>query len=291
MPSPALVVTGASGLVGRALALVEPITPLPRGAGSGLRWDPVAGTVQDDARPIGAVVHLAGEPVAEGRWTDARKRVLLDSRVAGTRTLVDWLKGRAQRPEVLVSASGVGYYGDRGDELLDEGAGPGAGFLAEICQGWEREALAAEAAGIRVVVLRIGVVLSKQGGALEKMKLPFSLGLGGPLGSGQQWFPWIHLDDLVGVIRAALRDTRMRGVYNAVAPGLVRQRDFARAYGVALGRPAVLPTPAFALKAAMGQMAEEALLSGQRARPAKLEALGYPYQHPEVGAALKQIVG
>ncbi len=289
MNSPALVVTGASGLVGKALGAVETVVPLRRGEGP-LSWDPTGGQVEDDGRALGAVVHLAGEPIAGSRWNEARKRSMSDSRVLGTRTLVGWLTERKQRPEVLVSASAIGLYGDRGDEVLDEDATPGTGFLAELVEGWEREARAAANAGIRVVILRIGIVISRQGGALEKMRLPFSLGLGGPVGSGQQWFPWVHLDDVVGVIRHALRTPSMRGPYNLVAPGVVRQRDFARALGKTLHRPAVLPAPRFALRAAFGEMADEALLSSARVVPRRLLEAGYRFQHPDLAPALESVL-
>lgn len=309
MSQPALVVTGASGLIGSALGKLEAITPLRRGVGRArdaarpvrgepegehplgppLSWDPTGGRVQDDGRLIGAVVHLAGESIASGRWTEARKRSMRDSRVLGTRTLASWLQGRTQRPEVFVSASAVGYYGDRGDEILDEDAGPGKGFLADLTAAWEEETKAIEALGVRVVRVRIGVVLSKEGGALEKMRLPFKLGAGGPIGSGRQWFPWVHLDDVVGILRWAIRTPSARGAYNAVAPGVVRQADFARALGRALHRPAVLPTPGFALRLAFGEMADEALLSSTRAVPRRLQEAGYTFRWPELEAALADV--
>lgn len=289
MSTPAVVVTGASGLIGAALAKVEPITPLKRGPSGPLTWEPLEGRVHDDNRLIGAVVHLAGEPIADERWTEARKKALYDSRILGTRTIAEWIRGRSQRPSVLITASGVGIYGDRGDEVLTEESGVGEGFLADLADHWEREAAAAESAGVRVVNLRIGVVLSKQGGALEKMRLPFKLGLGGPIGTGRQWFPWVHLDDVVGVIQWALRDPGARGAYNVAAPGIVRQADFARALGRAVGRPAFLPAPAFALKAVFGQMAEEALLGSTRAEPSRLIQAGYRFKHPDLDPALADV--
>ncbi len=288
MPSPALVVTGASGLVGAALGASETIVPLKRGSGP-MTWDPTGGRVEDDGRPIGAVVHLAGEPIAESRWTEARKQSMSDSRVLGTRTVARWLTSRKQRPEVLISASAIGLYGDRADEVLDENSAPGAGYLAGLVEGWEREARAAEEAGIRVVLLRIGIVLSREGGALEKMRLPFKMGVGGPIGSGLQWFPWVHLDDVVGVIRHALRTPEMRGAYNVVSPGIVRQKDFARALGRSLKRPAVMPTPAFAMRLAFGEMADEALLASARVVPRRLLEDGYRFVHPDLGPALESV--
>lgn len=289
MAGACLLVTGASGLLGRALAEKEPLVGLPRGPGEGLRWDPAAGRVQDDGRAIGAVVHLAGEGIADKRWTEERKAALRDSRVRGTKTLVDWLVARPQRPEVLISASGVGYYGETGDRLVTEDAPAGSGFLAELSRDWEAAARAAEAAGIRVVLLRLGVVLSRQGGALEKMRLPFSLGLGGPVGSGKQWFPWVHIDDAVGFIRWALREPSARGPYNVVAPGIVRQADFARAFGKALKRPAVLPVPAFALKLGFGELADEALLASNRVAPDRLQKAGFRFAYPELAPALADV--
>ena len=290
MAAPALVVTGASGLIGTALGQVEAITPLRRGLGGPLGWDPLGGQVEDDGRPIGAVVHLAGENLADARWTEARKQSMRDSRVLGTRTLARWLAGRKQRPEVLVCASAIGLYGDRGDELLDEDAAPGTGFLADLVRDWEQEARAVEAAGVRLVLLRLGVVLSREGGALGKMRLPFSLGAGGPIGSGRQWFPWVHLDDAVGAFLWAIRTPGARGAYNLVAPGVVRQGDFARALGRAMRRPAVLPTPAFALKVAFGEMATEALLPSTRVVPRRLLSEGYAFRFPELDPALRSVV-
>jgi hypothetical protein len=292
MASAALLVTGASGLVGRALGEVEQITPLRRGVGQPLCWDPEAGTVGDDGRPIGAVVHLAGENVGgKLRWNEAHKQRVLHSRVRGTRTLVDWLLARPQKPAVLVSASGITAYGDQGDRPIDEADGYGSAFLSEVCRGWEAEASRAREAGVRVVILRFGVVLARQGGALAEMRRPFSLGLGGPVGTGQQWFPWVHLDDVVGAIRFALRTSTLEGTFNLNAPGVVRQADFARALGRALRRPAALPTPAFALRLAFGEMADELLLTSQNARPSRLLAAGYRFQHPELGEALAGLLG
>lgn len=291
---PALLVTGASGLVGRALGRRRALLPLSRrqpepGAPW---WDPAAGEVHGlDDQTLGAVVHLAGESVGEGRWTAEKKARIRDSRVRGTRTLVDFLRGRAQRPEVLVSASAVGLYGDRGDELIADDAAPGGGFLAEVVQAWEAEADRAADAGIRVVKLRIGVVLAPDGGALGKMLPPYRLGAGGPIGSGKQWFPWVHLDDVVGAIEWALTTPSARGAYNLVGPEPVRQRDFAKALGAAVGRPAVLPAPAFALRLAFGEFADEGLLAGQRCIPGRLDAAGYAFRHPRLAGALAAAVG
>ncbi|MCK6507796.1 TIGR01777 family oxidoreductase [Myxococcota bacterium] len=292
-----ILVTGATGLVGRALADALDVIPLPRQdrGGDAPWWEPAAGRLHDRGRRFGAVVHLAGAGVADRRWTEAWKREVMDSRVQGSRTLVSWLRGLppAERPGVLVSASAVGFYGDRGDEELPEDAPPGVGFLAEVCQAWEDEVRPAEALGVRVVRLRIGIVLSARGGALGRMLPAFRLGGGGPMGSGRQWFPWVHLQDVVGVIRHALATPTMAGAHNVVSPGIVRQRDFATALGRALHRPAVLPVPAAALKLAMGaELAEQALLASTRAVPRALLAdPGFRFRFPDLDAALSDLVG
>jgi uncharacterized protein (TIGR01777 family) len=292
--TPALLVTGASGLVGTALSARRTLLPLSRRQRSpgDPYWDPAAGLIHGlDDRTLGAVVHLAGESVGEGRWTADKKARIRDSRVQGTRTLVAYLAGRKQRPEVLVSASAVGIYGDRGDEVLRDDAAAGTGFLAEVAQAWEAEADRAKDAGIRVVKLRIGIVLSEHGGALEKMLPPFRMGAGGPMGSGKQWFPWVHLDDVVGAIEWALTTPSARGAYNMVGPEPVRQGDFAKALGGALGRPAFLPAPAFALRLALGEFADEGLLAGQRCVPDRLQAEGYRFSHETLAGALGAAVG
>lgn len=290
-------VTGSSGLVGTALGRARPIVGLQRGApGDGSPWwDPGPdGAVHVGDLPVRAVVHLAGAGVADHRWTDTWKAAIRDSRVHGSRALVRWLASlpAERRPECLVAASAIGFYGDRGEERLVEDSPAGQGFLAEVCQAWEDEVRAAEDLGIRTVRVRIGIVLSREGGALDKMLLPFKLGGGGPMGSGRQWFPWIHIDDIVGIFERALDDSRVSGAVNAVAPGIVRQGEFAKALGRALHRPAVVPTPAFALKLAMGaELAEEALLASARVEPAALSALGHPFRWPELDPALGDLVG
>lgn len=288
---PALLVTGATGLIGAALAARRPIVPLPRRApgDGGPWWQPTQGAIHNAPDNVGAVVHLAGAPVADGRWTEARKATIMDSRRLGTRTVVDWIAGRTQRPSVLVSASAVGLYGDRGDAILDEGAGAGEGFLAEVVSAWEEEARRAEQLGVRLVILRIGIVLSPDGGALAQMLPAFKLGAGGPLGSGRQWFPWIHIDDVLNVIDWALRDPSAEGAYNVVSPGIVRQKAFAKALGGALGRPAFVPAPRLALRAMFGEMADEALLSSARVVPKRLEAAGFDFLHPALPEALQAL--
>lgn len=289
---PALVVTGASGLVGRALGARRDLVGLSRRQPSpdAPYWEPQAGRVHGlDDRVVGAVVHLAGESVAGGRWTAEKKRRIRESRIQGTRTIVDWMTARQQRPEVLVSASAVGLYGDGGDTEITESSPSGTGFLADVCREWEAEADRAAAAGIRVVKLRIGIVLAEDGGALEKMLTPFKFGLGGPMGSGQQWLPWVHLEDVVRIVEWALTTQSARGAYNVVSPGLVRQKAFARTLGRVLGRPTVLPAPGFALKAVLGEFAEEGLLAGQRAVPRKLLDEGFEFRFPSLEAALRDV--
>jgi uncharacterized protein (TIGR01777 family) len=233
-----------------------------------------------------AVVHLAGEPVAQ-RWTAAARRRILDSRVEGTRALVAAMRGHA--PNVMVSASGVGYYGNCGDRLLTEQCPQGDDFLGQVASAWEREAREAEKLGTRVVCLRIGTVLGPGGGALQKMLLPFRLGLGGRLGPGTQWMSWIHLQDLCGLIQFALPESTLRGVLNAVSPHPVTNADFTRALAHAVNKPAVLPVPAFALKLLFGQMSE-VLLGSQRAVPEAAVNAGFEFRYPEIGAALIQIL-
>ncbi len=291
MSDGATLVTGAGGLVGRALGESMTTTALSRRPpeGGGLWWDPEANRVHDDGRPLRAVVHLAGEPIAAGRWTRARRSAIETSRIAGTRTLVEWLATRKQRPDVLVSASAVGFYGDRGDEELREDSDRGDGFLADLCVSWEREARRSEDLGVRVVVVRLGVVLSRGAGVLVQLEPIFKLGAGGPVGSGRHWFPWVHRDDVVGALEWALATPRARGVYNLVAPGAVRQVDFARALGRALRRPAFVPTPAFALRLLFGELADELLLASQRARPARLQSDGYAFRWPDLDTALSDL--
>jgi len=254
-------------------------------------WDALAGQPSPEAlRGVDAVVHLAGETIA-GRWTPGKKRKIYDSRVLGTRHLVEGLAqlDPAERPRALISASAVGYYGDRGDELLTEDVPPGTSFLSKVCQDWEREAQRAEELGLRVVRLRFGIVLGPGGGALQTMLPLFKLGLGGPLGSGRQWWSWVHLDDVVGLITFALENEALIGAVNATAPNPVRQGEFARTLGRVLRRPAVLPAPAFALRLALGEFAGE-LLASTRAIPQKAQEMGYRFQYSELEGALQQIL-
>ena len=299
-----IVVTGATGLIGRALVAElrsrgDQVVALSRdaqraksqlgGSVETVTWaDPLAGPPPEGclARAQG-IVHLLGEPISQ-RWSDEVKTKIRDSRVLGTRNLVAGLLElpEAQRPRVFVSQSAVGYYGPRGDEELTESAAPGSGFLADVVRAWETEAQAAEDLGLRVVLTRTGVVLDAGGGALTKMLPPFKAGVGGPVGSGRQYLPWIHTDDVVGALLFCLDHDTATGPVNLSAPAPVTNRDFSKALGRALHRPAVMPVPAIALKLLYGEMSE-IVLEGQRAVPRRLEELGYPFRQPDLDAALR----
>lgn len=296
-----VLVTGASGFLGGALcarlrARGDAITTLSRDPAAAqrrmpdlkaaLRWDPMAGPAPAEAMSaVDAVIHLAGETVS-GRWTQAKMQAIRESRVRGTRQLVESIRTSARRPRVLVCASAVGYYGDRGEEELLEASAPGSDFLALVCQQWEAEAQQAEALGVRVVRLRTGVVLAAGGGALGAMLTPFKLGAGGPLGSGRQWWSWVHRNDVVGIALAALDDEAYQGAVNVTSPEPVRQGQFARELGRALGRPALLPAPEFALKLLLGGFSVE-LLGSKRVLPARATALGYRFAYPRLAEALQ----
>jgi uncharacterized protein (TIGR01777 family) len=297
-----ILVTGATGLIGRRavarlVASGHTVTALsrdPEGARAHLpdlsdawAWRQGEVTPPLAAFACDAVLHLAGESVA-GRWTAAKKARILESRREGTRELVAAIERSPDRPAALVSASAVGFYGERGDEELTEASPRGGGFLADVCAAWEAEAQAAEALGLRVLRLRFGLVLDADGGVLGE-SLPLArAGLGGPLGSGRQWWPWVHRDDVVAAIAAGLEGDAS-GVWNVAAPGAVRQRDFARALGRTLGRPAVLPAPAFALRLVLGGFADEPLLS-RLVRPAAPLAAGFAFAWPELAPALQDLV-
>lgn len=254
------------------------------------RWDPSAGDVEPAAlEGLDAVVHLAGETVA-GRWTDDKKERILRSRVDGTRTLSEALAGLERPPRVLVTASAIGYYGDRGDEQLTEESSSGDGFLAEVVREWEAASRPAEEAGIRVVRLRFGIVLSPAGGALETMLTPFRLGVAGKLGSGRQWMSWISIDDVVGAIRHALVADELAGVANTVAPNPVTNAEFTKTLGRVLGRPTLLPVPGAALRLALGEFSQEAL-SSTRVVPRRLLESGYEFRHPDLEQALRHVLG
>lgn len=297
-PQRRIAVTGASGLLGSALVpvltaakwRVRAVSRHP-GQSASVRWDPVAGTIDPAALAgIGAAVHLAGEGIAEGRWTAAKKARIRSSRLLGTGLLARSLARLPAPPDVLVSASAIGIYGDRGDELLDETSSLGTDFLAEVSREWEAATAPAAAAGIRVVHLRLGIILARRGGALPRMARPFLLGAGGPIGGGRQWMSWISIDDAVRVILEALSNTGLRGPVNAVAPEPVRNADFATGLGAVLHRPAVIPVPAFALRLLFGELADVALLASQRVVPARLESLGFRFRHPTLTEALHAVL-
>lgn len=300
-----VIVTGSTGLVGRALirsllADGHEVTRLVRGDAQGFRapgtaavhWDPERGEIDAGAlEGHAAAVHLAGEPVAEGRWDDEKKRRIRESRVKGTSLLAGALANLSAKPKVLVSASATGFYGDRGAEILREESASGDDFLSEVCREWEKATLQASQAGIRVVHLRIGVVLSGEGGALQKMLTPFKLGVGGKLGSGSQYMNWITLEDLIGVIRRAVEDESLRGPVNAVAPQQVTNEEFTKALGGVLGRPTIIAVPAFAARLAFGEVADALLMASTRVEPARLKEAGYQFRHPEIEGALRSALG
>jgi uncharacterized protein len=296
MPAKALV-SGSSGLIGSALvpALQEngyEVTRLVHGSPTGpkqVAWNPSETLPSALVSGFDAVVHLAGESIV-GRWTEAKKDRIRESRIAGTRNLADALARAPDRPRVLVSASAIGFYGDRGQEILREESPSGSGFLPDVCLGWESASVPAARAGIRTVQVRIGIVLSSAGGALEKMLPPFRLGLGGIIGSGRQWWSWIALQDVVGAILHALKTSSLQGPVNAVAPHPVTNVEFTRVLGTVLSRPTVLPMPAFAARLALGEMANELLLASQRVEPARLMASGYEFQQPDLQPALEALL-
>ena len=277
-----IAITGASGFVGKHLH-----TALAA-AGHDIRPLSVRnGITPADVSGADAVIHLAGETVT-GRWTAAKRARILDSRRDGTRAVVDAIAGADVRPGVLLSASAVGFYGDRGDTVLTEDAPAGDGFLSEVCRAWEAEAARAGEHGVRSASLRFGVIFARDAEAFRRLAQPARLGLGGPMGSGRQWWPWVHIDDIVGVTLAALADDRYTGPVNVTAPTPERQRDLARTLGRVLHRPAILPAPAFALKLVLGGFAAE-LLGSRRAVPARALTLGYQFVHPLLEPALEDL--
>jgi uncharacterized protein (TIGR01777 family) len=291
-----IVVSGGSGFIGhelvpRLIAAGHDVAVLTRNAshvraGRAVLWNGAAKAIAD----ADAVVNLAGENVGGGRWTESRKRRIVDSRLEATRTIAEALRAAPKKPRALIGASAVGFYGfEHGDESLDETAPAGGGFLAEVTRLWEAAARAAEDVA-RVVVLRFGVVLGKGGGALGKMLLPFRLGAGGPIGSGEQWMSWVDRSDVVRAIEWAVANESARGVYNVAAPEPVRNRDFGRTLGAVLHRPAVMPAPAFALRAVLGSMADEMLLGGQRVLPSRLQAEGFSFEYGSLDASLRHVL-
>lgn len=296
-----IIVTGSTGLVGRALVralLAEghSVTRLVRGdtqtfsapGTAAVRWDVEAGAI--DAQALeghDAVVHLAGENVAEGSWTEEKKRRIRDSRVRGTRLIAETLSALRAKPKVLVAASAIGFYGNRADEILTEASASGDDFLSEVCREWEKATLAASQAGIRVVNLRIGVVLSGEGGALPKMATPFKFGAGGKVGTGGQYMSWVDLDDVIRIIQYAIEHESLRGPINVVAPRPVTNGEFTKALGKVLGRPTFFAVPEFAVRLAFGEMGDTLLLGSQRVEPSQLQASGYEFAYPNLEDSLK----
>lgn len=299
-----VLVTGATGFIGRALTkrlegeghvvsawVRDPTAARSVLGGSTRLIDARSSTALAEVMPdIEGVINLAGEPVALTRWTDARRERLVASRVDVTRSLIAAMPGSSRRPSVLVSASAVGYYGDRGDDILDESSPPGSGFLADLCKAWEAAAMGAERLGVRVSSPRIGIVLGPGGGALAPMLPAFKAGLGGPIAGGRQWMSWIHLDDMVNLLLTLLTDERHRGPVNATAPNPVTNAEFSRTLGAALHRPSLIPLPGFALKLALGESAE-VVIGGQRVRSLRTEEHGFRFDHPTLAGALEDIIG
>ncbi|MHB8410582.1 MAG: TIGR01777 family oxidoreductase [Candidatus Acidiferrales bacterium] len=299
-----IIISGSSGLVGSALInslradghsiarLVRSGSPSQTGpASENIRWEPPTGSI-DLAGMEGAdaLVHLAGASIADGRWTPARKQILRRSRVDATRHLIAGLAQLSRKPRVLVAASAIGYYGDRGAETLTESAASGNGFLAGICREWEAETAQAERLGIRTVMLRFGIILAANGGALKRILVPFRIGVGGRLGTGRQWMSWITLDEVVAVIRCAIENDLLRGPVNAVSPSPVTNSEFTSVLAGVLHRPALFPTPRAVLRIALGEMADALLFSSQRVVPEKLQAQLYTFRHPELKEALESVL-
>jgi uncharacterized protein len=294
-----VLITGASGPIGTALlASIDDrstqIVRLVRGTAQNAAqrtWDPMATIPPSLVSGFDAVIHLSGESVV-GRWTEEKKKAIRESRVLGTKNLAAALAQCQTKPRIFVCASAIGFYGSRGDELLDEDSAPGDGFLPDVCRQWENASRIASEAGIRTVNARIGVVLSPKGGALGKMITPFKLGLGGRLGSGRQWMSWIHVDDIVGGIHHAIVTESLSGPVNLVAPNAVRNAEFTKVLASVLKRPAILPVPDVALRLAFGKEAvEEMLLAGARVQPGKLGSSRYNFRFPELRTALENLVG
>lgn len=294
-------VTGSSGLIGTALVaslrsdgheVVRVVRSAAAGDGPNVRWDPEAGTIDAAGlEGVDAAVHLAGEGIADKRWTPEQKRRVLESRTRGTTLLASTLVGLSRRPDVLVSGSAIGFYGDRGDEVLTEQSGPGEGFLTEVCEAWEAAAGPAVDAGIRTAFARTGLVLDAKGGAMGKLLPLFKFGLGGRLGRGRQWWSWISIDDEVGAIRFLLEHD-IAGPVNLTGPAPVTNAEFTKALGEVVHRPTVVPVPRFGPKLLLGgELAEQLLFSSQRVEPAVLTAAGYEFQHPDIASALRAVVG
>jgi uncharacterized protein (TIGR01777 family) len=298
MPPLRIAVTGATGLLGRPLvaslrASGHHLIPLVRGTPrtGEVRWDPAGGWDPSGLDGADAIVHLAGENISAGRWTAAQKRRIEESRVNGTRSLVTGLGALRTPPRVLVSASAMGYYGDRGSVPIDENAPAGPDWLAGVVVGWEREAREAERYGCRVVLSRTGLILTPEGGVLGKMLPPFRAGVGGRLGTGMQWMSWIAIDDAVSAVTAAITDDRYQGPINLSTPAPVINREFTTTLGKVLGRPTIFPVPAAALRLIFGELADGALLASQRMDPAALRTLDFKWRFPELEGALRHLLG
>ena len=294
-----ILISGSTGLVGSSLLVTlgakgHTLKTLIRQSGdlpSQIRWSPpTSGPDPEALEGLDAVVHLAGESIASGRWTEAKKRAIRDSRVIGTRLLCEALARMKRPPKVLLCASAIGYYGNRGQEILTETSSAGADFLAHVCKAWEEACAPAAQAGIRVVHMRFGVILSPKGGALGKMLLPFKMRVGGILGSGTQYMSWIALDDVVEIINFALGTDSLQGPINVVAPKAVTNKEYTQTLGHVLARPTFLPMPAFAARLAFGEMADALLLSSARVEPAVLTRAGYHFQWPDLQNTLKYIL-
>jgi uncharacterized protein (TIGR01777 family) len=292
-----VLVSGGTGFIGEALIpelearghRVKRLTRMPR-SGEDIRWDPDAGTIEGDLAGTDAVIHLAGESIAEGRWTMEKKRRILESRRKGTGLLAEKIAGLPEPPSVMVSASATGYYGDRGNELLTEESEPGTLFLSRVCREWEAAAEPAREAGVRVVNPRFGIVLSTEGGALGTTLPIFKLGGGGKIGSGRQYWSWVAFDDVVGAIVHAINTDDLSGPVNVVAPDPPTNAEYTKALGRVLGRPTLFAVPAPAARVGLGEIADELLLASTRVEPAKLEETGYEYRHPDLEGALRYLL-
>jgi uncharacterized protein len=303
-----ILISGSTGLVGSAVIdalnrqghdltrLVRPETALRTRRATPSRellqipWNPQSGLLNSHAEGVEAIIHLAGASIAGHRWTLAWKRELRDSRVSATRNLIASLRRLRRPPQIFIAASAIGFYGNRGDEELTESSPSGTDFLAQLTVDWEAESARAAELGARVVILRFGVILAKDGGALPRMALPFRLGVGGRIGSGRQWISWVTLEDIVGIIRFALETNLLSGPANAVSPNPIQNAEFTKALGRVLHRPTIFPAPPFALRLALGEMADSLLLASQRVYPTKLQRLGFRFLHPDLEPALAAVL-